>query len=947
MPGTSSGFSFAVTVMGGCSALVECAELIGTATWPGGGVRPQPAIQVISGSPTDVQPVLQAVAERAAKICDAQFVDIILREGETIRGVAVFGDLGGPTGQPMPLDRSTVMGRSIIDRVPVQVEDLQQAQHEYPRGSELARKHGHHTTLAVPLLREGRALGSILVRRTEVKRFDDKHIALLRTFADQAAIAMENVRLFNETQDALAQQTASADVLRVISSSVADAGPVFDKILQSCERLFPATMFNLHLVNETGLLEVARIHVTAAAREQAGPDGPQVLAAFEAIIRSHYPRPVAGTHAELAFARGDLVEINDMLGDPAAPSNLRVFAERMGQSSSALIAPLMWEGRGIGVILAGRPPGRFHARECALLKTFADQAVIAIQNAKMFKETQEALEQQKASSDVLEVISHSIGDAAPVFEAILVRFEQLIADASGSSVTLIDDDGMIRVGHFRMAEAGRKLFPSVQQSAVIEQQMRESRPFALKGSATELAIRAGRSLTYLDMNDPSAPDDVRKFVQRVSGGRWSYALAVVPLLKDGVGLGSINVSREVNRAFSAKELALLEMFADQAVVALENARLFNATQRALERQTATAEILKVIAGSPSDVQPVFDAIAAASNRLIEGFSTAVFRFVEDTVHLVAFTPTNPQGDAALQRMFPAPLAATAFAQAIRQGGVVHIADTEGTANVWPQTRDVARLRGYRAMLYCPLVRDEVAIGMISVTRREPGPFAEHQIELLQTFADQAVIAIENTRLFNETKEALDQQTATAEVLGVISNSVADTAPVFDAIVRSCQRLFEGSNTIISLVDDDGMVHHEAAAAAAPFTVEQLLRSLNERGFPLPLDQTYQGYAIRKGEVVHYPDMLNGPKVPEAMRQQAREVGNFSMLIAPMLWEGRGVGTIHVTRLPPKPFDDKEASLLRTFANQAVIAIQNAKMHHRRHARDHPQRNTQPIHRSPR
>jgi signal transduction histidine kinase/DNA-binding response OmpR family regulator len=166
-------------------------------------------LRVISSSPTDVQPVLQAVAERAAKICAAQFVDIILRQGETISGVAVFGNLSGPSAEPMPLDRSTVMGRAIVDRQPVHVEDLQQAQDEYPRGSELARQHGHHTTLAVPLMREGRALGSILVRRTEVQPFDERHIGLLRIFADQAAIAIENVRLFSETQEARAQAEAA------------------------------------------------------------------------------------------------------------------------------------------------------------------------------------------------------------------------------------------------------------------------------------------------------------------------------------------------------------------------------------------------------------------------------------------------------------------------------------------------------------------------------------------------------------------------------------------------------------------------------------------------------------------------------------------------------------------------------------------------------------------
>src|SRR5258707_950183 len=192
-----------------------------------------------------------------------------------------------------------------------------------------------------------------------------------------------------------------------------------------------------------------------------------------------------------------------------------------------------------------------------------------------------------------------------------------------------------------------------------------------------------------------------------------------------------------------------DAMAREAAMGAENARLFNETREALERQTATADILKVIASSPSDVQPVFEAIAASANRLIGGFSTAVLRFVDGVAHLAAFTPTNPAADEALQASFPRPLAEFPPFELVREGEAAQVIDTEVESGV----PDLARLLGYRSMLFAPLMSNGVPIGQIGVTRTEPGSFADHHVQLLQTFADQAVIAIENVRLFNETKEA--------------------------------------------------------------------------------------------------------------------------------------------------------------------------------------------------
>jgi GAF domain-containing protein len=197
---------------------------------------------------------------------------------------------------------------------------------------------------------------------------------------------------------------------------------------------------------------------------------------------------------------------------------------------------------------------------------------------------------------------------------------------------------------------------------------------------------------------------------------------------------------------------VLRTFADQAVIAIENARLFNETKEALERQTATAEILRVIAGSPADAQPVFEAIAASSNRLIGGYSAAVWRFIDGGMHVVGYTRTSPEADAALLALSGTPIGDHGMVTPVAAGRLVQISDTEDEAQSPGPTREVARRRGFRSMVLCPLRRDDVTIGMLSVTRREPGHFTEHQIQLLQTFADQAVIAIENARLSTRRKK---------------------------------------------------------------------------------------------------------------------------------------------------------------------------------------------------
>jgi signal transduction histidine kinase len=355
-------------------------------------------LRVISASPGNVQPVLQAVAERAARICEAQYADIIIAEGDKMRVGAAFGELGRPIGELVHLDRTTVMGRAIVDKLPVHVADLQNAGDEFPLGQKLAHKYGHRTILAVPLVRENRALGTILVRRTDVRPFEEKHIALLKTFADQAAIAIENVRLFNATQEALEQQTATAEVLKVISGSITDAHPVFDAISRSCLKLYNARHVALFVRDGEHINRVGY----ALARGDAN-DGTQAL----------YPMPLDdGSLTGRTILRGELLHIKDAQTEPGLSKQSRAVTAASG-ARSVLLAPMNSMGVTTGALTVVRSePGGFSEREVELIRTFADQAVIAMENVRLFREIQDKSAQlevaNKHKSEFLANMSHEL-----------------------------------------------------------------------------------------------------------------------------------------------------------------------------------------------------------------------------------------------------------------------------------------------------------------------------------------------------------------------------------------------------------------------------------------------------------------------------------------------------------------------------------------------------------
>jgi GAF domain-containing protein len=857
-------------------------------------------LSIISRSPTNVQPVFEAIAASALRLCGAKW-SVVTRFDGTQLHLAALHNLSDPEGVdairkifPRPLSRGGPTDRSILTGTVVNLPDvLKDPEYIYQSISNSA---GYRSHLAVPMSRNGNAVGAITVAGQYTAAFTERHVNLLKAFADQAVIAIENTRLFNETQEALEQQKASSDILRVISSSVADAQPVFDKILDSCKHLFGS--------DETAVLLLdGEDTITLAA--YVGKQHDAVVASF--------PAPLEKSPAGRAIRERRVAHYIDVANDPQLTRTVRRVAQLAGYESMAY-APMLSSGRGIGAIGASRNKGSFSDKELTLLQTFADQAVIAIENARLFNETQQALERQTATADILRVIASSLDDVQPVFEAMLDKAMQLCQAAFGE-LTIYDGE------LFRTA-AIRGLPPSY-----AEYRLRDPPRYGPKTVPARL-LDGERRVHIVDLTRDSglyeAGDPNRRALVDLGGAR---SLLSVPLLRDERVAGSIMVFRQELRPFSQRQIELLENFAAQAVIAIENARLFHEVEartrelsEALTYQMGSANILNVIASSPTDVNPVLQAIVESACELCDAYD-AIVR-LKDGNHLVPSAhhgpiPTNTD-KWSIERN-------SVTGRAVIDKKPVHVHDMQSTeGDEFPESQQRARHLGHRTILSVPLLREGESIGSIILRRTEVHPFDDKQIALLQTFADQAVIAIGNVRLFEEVQaksrdlaESLQQQTATADVLKVISRSTFDLPAVLQALVESVARLCDADKTIITREKNGAFYRAEAYGFSSEFRqyVKETLIEV-ERG------STF-GRALLEGRVIHVPDVLNDPEY--TYFEDQRLGGYRTVLTVPMLRQDIPIGVLSLTRSQVRPFTDKQIELARTFADQAAIAIENVRL----------------------
>jgi GAF domain-containing protein len=688
-------------------------------------------LRIISTSPTKLQPVLDVVAKSAARFCKADDVTIFELDGHDLRAAAHWGAIAQDIGVRFPCSRGHVSGRTVLERKPVHVIDLQAEGEEFPEGSAFAKRLGHRTTFGVPLLRKGVAVGTIQLRRAEVSPFTDKQMALLGTFADQAAIAIENARLFEaerqrtrELAEALEQQTATSEVLRIISSSPTNIQPVLDAVAANAARLCEARNADVWL--REGEIAVCRV--------RSGP-----LIGFSVSHRQPLNRDWVTGRAVL---EAQTIHVPDLPDSDEYPQG-REMARRHGHRAT-LAVPLLREGTAIGAILVRRREARpFTDKQIALVQTFANQAVIAIENTRLLNELRqrtddlsESLQQQTATADVLKVISRSTFDLQAVLHT-LVESAARLCDAD--KATIARQQGTV---FFRMEAYG------VSPEFVEYARTVPEKPG--RGSAIGRALLERRVIHIPDVQADSEynwPEG-----QRFGSFRTSLG---VPMLRDGVPIGAFGLTRSEVRPFTDKQIELVMTFADQAVIAIENARLLNELRQrtddlseSLQQQTATADVLKVISRSAFDLRAVLNTLAESAARLCEADMAAIHRQLGTTYQEVA-TYGFPQDyrEFALRSLPFESGRGSVVGRTVFERKPVQVPDVLLDPDY--TFLEGQRRAGFRTVLGVPLLREGNPIGVIVLLRRTVSPFTDKQIDLVETFADQAVIAIENVRLFDE------------------------------------------------------------------------------------------------------------------------------------------------------------------------------------------------------
>ena len=711
-------------------------------------------------------------------------------------------------------------------------------------------------------------------------------------FAEEKEVAL----LARERDQALEQQTAASEVLRVIRASPGELELVFQAMLERAVRLCEAKFGNIYRWDGEAL------HILASHNT------PPAFA--ETVRRSPY-RPYPNSPIGRMVANRTVAHINDVTAEEvylAQRDPIAMSAVALGGIRTLLGVPLLNKGQMIGAFFLSRQEVRpFTEKQIALVQNFADQAVIAIENARLLNELRQSLKQQTATADVLKVISRSTFDLQPVLDALVETAAKLCAADMASIAT--------RDGEVYRVKANYALNP--EWNALVR--TLSFRPG--RDTVTGRTLLERQTVQIADITtDPeyalSAAASVGK-IRTVIG---------VPLLREGDPMGVMQLARSQNEPFTERQIELIRTFADQAAIAIENARLLNELRQSLEQQTATSKVLQVISSSPGALQPVFDAMLTNATRLCEASFGILLRYENAAFH-VAASHNAPPAFVELRRREPTIRASGVLRRVVATKQLLHISDCLEDASYKQGDVDFVRfvdLCGARSFIAAPMLKDDELVGTITVFRQEVRPFTDKQIELVTNFAAQAVIAIENARLLNELRQrtgeletSLEYQTATSDVLKVISRSVFDLQKILEFVAETAARLCGAKQVAIYLLED------HVYRFTVSFGLTPAYRKIEEALAIEPGPETLVGRVALSGEPVHILDCLSDPNYGPKDDIRATQV--HTLLGVPLTREGKVVGVIALAREPILPFSSEQIELVRTFADQAVIAIENARL----------------------